>query len=289
MVIRYAPVRVNHGFDSSASPNWQMVPVGGTRVLAVSGVAGLVPRVRTLRAGTDPVTATLSGSGANIRLTLTGARAPGRCWVEWVPSAAFVGAVDTGNTLEISVKTEKVIRTAFHYVTDNRKQKTNRKIDDLDRMITAANAILTPQANVTLQRKSAAVLEIAQNLGDVVRYSRHLEGAPDNVDPAQHEWGVVTAGADATADFNVFFVRRYEQDNTPYVNDTRAGTIASEKNCLLEDNIDSPPETLAHETLHLLGIDPHSGNRTHLIASGAVRTGQVIDRDEANTINPSGT
>ena len=288
MAVRYAPTQVNKGFDKSVSPNWQMVPVGGTRTLVVTGQVGLVPRVRSA-ARVDPVTATVTKMGTTYRLTLTGSATAGRAWVEWVPSQDFVGPVDNDYVLEVSVKAEKTIRTAFHYVSDGRKQITNRKIADLDAMITGANAILTPQANIKLTRKSAAALPIAQNLGDIVRFSKHLEGPPDNVDPKQHEWGVVTAGADGTADFNVFFVHAYEQDNTPYVNDTRAGTIASEKNCLLEDNIDNASETLAHETLHLLGIGPHSAVTSHLIASGAVRTGQVISRDEANTTNPSGT
>ena len=49
----------------------------------------------------------------------------------------------------------------------------------------------------------------------MVRFSSHLEGPPDNVAPAQHEWDDLLALADTTADFNVFFVKEYEQDNTP--------------------------------------------------------------------------
>jgi hypothetical protein len=273
---------VNAGFDPSVSPNWQMVPVGGMRLLVVTGSAGLIPRIRSANPRTTPLTVTTSGLPGIVLLTLSGISA-GRAWVEWVPSASFAGPVTNDSQLEISVKAQKPIRTAFHYVSDGRRQVTNRRIADLDAMITGANAILTPQANVKLMRKSAAALPIAKNLGRVVQFSSHIPGVP----AWQHEWDDVTAGADATADFNVFFVHEYEQTRTPLIDETRAGTIAAEKNCLLEDDIASAPETLAHETLHLLGID-HSPTTSHLIASGAIRTGQFISRDQANAINQSG-
>ena len=283
MVVRYFPARPNHGFDSSVNPNWQMVPVGGTRVLFVAGSSGLVPRVRSANPRSTPLTATAATVRGVTFLVLTGGVSAGRAWVEWVPSASFVGA--STDVLEVSVKAEKSLSTAFHYVSDGRRQVTNRRIADLNTMIDGANAILVSQANVRLRRKSAVPLPIAKNLGRVVQYSAHLAGVP----AWQHEWDDVTASADATADFNVFFVHEYEQTRTPLIDETRAGTIASEKNCLLEDDIDNASETLAHETLHLLGIDDHSPTTSHLIASGAVRTGQVINRDQANTINPSGT
>jgi hypothetical protein len=284
VAITFSPRIANYGFDRSTSPKWQMVPVGGERVLLLTGAAGLVPRVR------DPaiLEAIQTVTGRTTSLKLKG-RTAGRTAIEWVPSATFAGPVQGGFTLEVSVKAQKKVRTAFHYVSDGRRQVTNRRIRDLDAMIAAANHLLTPQANVAIERKSAAALPIAQKLGRVVRFSSHLTGPPDNVPIAQHEWDDVVAGADATADFNVFFVRRYEQDNTPLVNNTRAGTIATEKNCLLEDNITSASETLAHETIHLLGIDPHSATRSHLIAGGDVRTGRHITRDQANIVNASGT
>lgn len=285
MAVRYSPTQVNHGFDGSVSPNWQMVPVAGTRVLLVTGSSGLVPRVRSANPLVVSLTAVQTTIMGVVFLTLTGGGVPGRAWVEWVPSAGFVGAVTNDFQLEVSVKRLKPIRTAFHYVSDGRRQITNRQIADLTGMLVAANRILTPQSNVKLIRKSAAPLPIAKNLGRVVQFSSHIPGVP----AWQHEWDDVTAGADATADFNVFFVHEYEQTRTPLIDETRAGTIASEKNCILEDDITSASETLAHETLHLLGIDDHSPTTSHLIASGAVRTGQVINRDQANTINTSGT
>lgn len=281
MPISYTKQQTLQGFDSTVTPNWQMVPVGGTRTLNVTGHGTLVPRVRPA----NIATVALTNTGNTGRLVITG-REAGKGHVEWVPNLEHSGTVETAKKLEISVKAERRIQTAFHYIKDNAGHTTNRSISDLNTLITGVNAILRTQANVTMVRKSAATAEVAQNLGAVVRFSSHLAG----VAASEHEWDDVTAHADATADFNVFFVWEYEQDNTPAVNNTRAGTIAAEKNCLMEDRMTSShAETLAHETVHLLGIGDHSGTHQHLIASGAHRTGQLISKSQANTINPSGT
>jgi hypothetical protein len=289
MSIRFSPQVMAQGFDNFSTPKWQMVPMtGGVRVLEISGHGKLVPRVR---AAADVLTAVQTASGSKTILTLTGGKNAGKAFVEWVPDLKFVGAVDTAFTLEVSVKALKTINTAFHYVDDGRKQKTKRQIADLDAMIAGANLILTPQANLKLARKSAAALPIAQNLGDVVRFSSHLTGPPDNVPIAQHEWDDLFAKVDATADFNVFFVKEFEIDATPYIDDSaEAGTVATDKMCIFEDRVIRPAsEVLAHETVHLLGIGDHSSNNWHLIASGATRKGRWINRDQANTVNPSGT
>ena len=281
MGVNYLPQKADFGFDASVSPRWQMVPVGKTRILNVSGAAGMTLRIA------DPtlLSASVKGGGAKLVLTLEGLKA-GKTLVEWVPKS---GAPLRSNSLEVSVKAEKRIRTAFHYVKDNAGHETARKQADLPALISSINAILTPQSNVSLESKSAGEVTVPQNLGPVVRFSSHLTGAPHNVPIAEHEWDDVTKFSDASADFNVFFVWEYEQDATPNVNNVRAGTIAGEKNCLADDVIKNTAETLAHETIHLLGIGPHSGNASHLISSGAVRTGRKISRDQANIINPSGT
>lgn len=315
MPIRFTPRIANNGLDTGPAPDWQMVPLAGSRTLTLAGVGALVPVPKDA----SIVKAVQTSSGAGHQLVLTGLKA-GKTLIDWVtaPSNTGTGAVAgaiiggvlgglggaaaghrigrnaaagaapagpvAGFQLEVSVKAERKINTAFHYVDDGRVQKTSRAIADLAALVAGANAILDRQANVKIVKKSAAALPIAQNLRKVVRFSSHLPG----VAASQHEWDDVTAHADAAADFNVFFVKKYEQDDTPLENNTRAGTIAAEKNCLLEDNIANAAETLAHETIHLLGIGPHSPTRGHLIASGAVRNGQFISKAQANQINPSG-
>ncbi|WP_281932060.1 hypothetical protein [Roseibium album] len=278
----FAPRIPMFGFDASASPKWQMVPRGWERTLVVRGAGALIPDLIP----NDIAKITYSRVGADHHLTIKGLKA-GKGFIRFVPNAGFTGPVLNSDILEISVKTEVKINTAFHYVKDNAGHKTNRNIGDLNALIRGVNRLLDTQANVRMYRKSARAITVPQNLGATVRFSSHLPG----VAAAEHEWDDVTNFADAAADFNVFFVWQYEQDATPAVNNTRAGTLAGEKNCLMQDVItgSSHAETLAHETIHLRGIGPHSGTATHLIASGAVRTGQLISRAQANTINPSGT
>jgi hypothetical protein len=288
MAITFAPRIAFAGFDRSPTPKWQMVPVKGTRILTISGAGGLIPRVRIVSGDASALTAAQATARGTTTLTLTGGDKPGRGFVEWVPSLTDAGPVQTGFALEVSVKDEKKISTAFHYVDDGKKQKTKRKIADLNAMIVAANAILTPQANVKIDRKSAAALPIAQNLGRVVRFSSHLTGPPHNVPIAQHEWDDVVAHKDGSADFNVFFVREYEQDEHPLVDNDAAGTIAAEKCCIFEDRMSvSAGETLAHETGHLLGFSGHSATAGHLMIGAG--SGRFIPRDVANMMNTSGT
>src|SRR5262245_44435395 len=109
MAVRCTPRQVNHGFDRSASPAFQMVPANGTRILDVSGVRGLVPRVRNSDPSNPALTITVSGARSTVRLTLTGGPVAGLAWVEWVSSADFVGAIATDRTLEVSVKTERLL------------------------------------------------------------------------------------------------------------------------------------------------------------------------------------
>lgn len=281
MPTSFSPRIPLQGFDRAVSPNWQMVPRGWPRTVVVRGAGALIPEL--IPAGIARLT--YRRVGRDHHLTIKGLK-EGKGYIRFVPNAGFVGPVPNSDMLEISVKTEVKIRTAFHYVKDNAGHATTRRQADLDNLIRGVNRILDFQANVRMYKKSTRTITVPQNLGATVRFSSHLPA----VAAAEHEWDDVTAFADAAADFNVFFVWSYEQDNTPAVNNTRAGTLAGEKNCLMQDAINgSHAETLAHETIHLRGIGAHSGTNTHLIASGAVRTGQVISRDQANRINPSGT
>ncbi len=269
MAAHFAEIRPNDGFDGFASPNWQMVPVGGFKIVWLWNAAGLPiassnSRIATVRASTI-LNMTI--------LTITGVRA-GSCQIQ-VGLGPLFDAV-----LDVSVKNKKTVRTAFHYVDDGRVQKTRRQIADLNNLIAASNQILLPQANIEITRHSAAVLPIAQNLRRVVRFSSHLPG----VAARQHEWDIVTGHADRTADFNVFFVVEYEQDRTPHIDDSAdAGTLGG--SCIFEDNtVDPAGLVLAHELLHHLGVD-HTNNRRDLMFDGSP-SGSFIPKDHANTANP---
>jgi hypothetical protein len=285
MTIGFAPRLAFHGFAQFVTPKWQMVPVGGERRLRLTGVGALVPRV----ADSTILTAVQTKTGANVELVLTGVKA-GLTNIEWVPTLATAGPVAPGFKLDVSVKEKKDVSTAFFYVDDGHVQKTRRRIADLDRLLIRANAILTPQANVEIVRRSAAALPVAQNLGDVVRFSTHLTGPPDNVPIAQHEWDDLLALKDAAADYNVFFVKEYEDDTTPYSDLADAGTLAADKMTIFEDdNGHDEALELAHEAVHALGVDPHESNAIFLMATGASGIGRLLTRTQSDIINPSGT
>ncbi|HRE54186.1 MAG TPA: hypothetical protein PLP22_05270 [Candidatus Competibacter sp.] len=268
MAARFVELQPHNGFDRFANPNWQMVPAIGSRTLLLQGV-GDVPV-----ASSNPRIATVSVSEVfGVRFVrINGVRA-GSCQIQVGLGPIF------DVVLDVSVKNKKRVRTSFHYVDDGRVQKTSRLIGDLNDMIAAANQIVLPQANVELTRHGAAPLRIAQNLRRVVRFSAHLSG----VAARQHEWDIVTGHADRTADFNVFFVKEYEQDRTPLRDDAEAGTLGG--SCIFEDDtIDPAGLVLAHELVHHLGVD-HTNNQRDLMFDGSP-SGIFIPKDHANTANP---
>jgi hypothetical protein len=286
MAIHFAPRLANNGFAQFVTPKWQMVPVGGTRELILSNVGSLMPRV----ANSAFLTVTQRPAGHHtLLLTLTGVAA-GLTSVEWFPTVTTLGPASPGFQLDVSVKDEKRVSTAFFYVDDGHVQKTRRRVADLDAMLVRVNRILTPQANVVLVKRSAAALPVAKNMGRVVRFAQHLTGPPNNVPAAEDDWADLVALRDASADFNVFFVKEYEQDMTPNHDDADAGTIASDKMTVFEDNNGNDPVAeLAHEFVHGLGVAPHESNAMFLMATGAHGIGRLLTRTEMDIINPSGT
>lgn len=285
MAIAFAPRLAFHGFAQYVTPKWQMVPVDGVRRLKLTGAGALLPRVRD----TSIVTAAQVKSAAGVELTLTGVKA-GLTSIEWVPSLDIAGPVATGFTLAVSVKAKRDISTAFFYVDDGRVQKTRRRPADIDALIIRVNAILTPQANVAVVKRSAAALVVAQNLGRVVRFAAHLTGPPNNMAAAEDEWDDLLALRDAAADFNVFFVREYEQEALSVVDGADAGTIASDKMCVFEDNQgNDTAAALAHETVHALGVSAHEASNIFLMATGARGVGRLLTRTQSDLINTSGT
>jgi hypothetical protein len=286
MPIHFAPVLAFHGFAQFVSPKWQMVPVGGERKLVLSNVGTLVPRVA------HPAVLTIAQaplSHRRIRLTLTGLSA-GLTYIEWMPTSAPVGPAAPGYRLDVSVKAEKQVSTAFFYVDDGHRQKTRRTIADLDSLLIRVNRILTPQANVVIVRRSAAALPVAKNMGRVVRFAQHLTGPPHNVPAAQDDWVDLRSLRDASANFNVFFVKEYEDDMTPNRDSVDAGTLASDKMTVFEDNIGNDTAgSLAHEFVHGLGVHGHMNNPMFLMATGRRGIGRLLTRTQMDVINTSGT
>lgn len=256
------------GFDSDPAPPWQMVPTGGARpVFLVNGqglnVVSTNPRVVTVVE--LPMTQNISPR----LITLAGV-AKGNAFIE-ARNAAGAQA-----RLEVDVKDKKTVRASFNYVRDNAGHTTTRAVADAGQLIRGVNDILLAQANVEMTLHTARPVTVNQNLHRVVMYARHLR----NVPRIWHEWDLVTALGDSTADFNVFFVWEYEQDDSPYTDNAEAGTLGA--NCIFEDNtVQDAAETLAHEFGHFLGCPDVNG--AGLLMSPA---GRRVRKHEVNTMNP---
>jgi hypothetical protein len=281
MAATFTNITSNNGFDSSVNPPWQMVPEGGIRTIYLIDGAGLVVTSnKPLRASVLEVPVGITPL-LNARQFIVMGLAKGGAMITAGPAGGAATA-----SLEVTVKGLKRVRTTFHLVKDSATppHSTRRTRADVDTLLTFANRILVAQSNVRIDKHDVRVTTVAGNLRRVVRFSSHLPG----VAASQHEWDIVVSHRDNSADFNLFFVWEYEQDRTPYSDDANAGTIALEMNCLMEDRIAVPGRTMAHETVHALGVADHTNDATNLM-SAAPRTaglGEQMNRAQIDVINP---
>jgi len=262
-----------------------MVPVLGVRYVILRGGAGLTVT------STDPTTATVAEVAAGA--LPAGERAPS------VPADRFfkIAGVKKGNTsleaklgaaaaaasLDLGVKDKKTVNIAFNFVKDNAGHSTRRVPASVDNWVKGIHYIFFGQSNIEIKKKAASWVTVPQNLGAVVRFSAHIPGVP----AAEHEWAVVTALGDATADMNIFLVWEYEQDNTPLTDNTDAGTLAN--NCIFEDQAGSQlAETFAHEIGHYLGCPDVNvvARKLELMYGITDQRGVHMPRAAVDTMNP---
>lgn len=269
---RFVPVRPKEGFDPTVWPHWQMVPARGERRVRLLDSEGLeVVSTNTLVCTAEEVPAEAALPGVPEFILRGDLR--GRAFIQ----ARKGKRVFT--QLQVGVKARKRVKATFHFVRDRAGHTTTRNPAQLDGLVSRANDILTPQANVEIVKHGTRNTFINVDLGNVVRFQVDAAGRFTSVD----EWHLVTAKADPSADLNVFFVWEYEQDDTPDIDDTAAGTL--DGNCIFEDVISRPAEsTLAHETGHFLGCE-HTDEGLDLLMSPG-RTDDRIGRDHANIMNP---
>jgi hypothetical protein len=275
MATHFEKARSNDGFDDSPTPPWLMVPTAGEKKAIL--VDGEMMSVTSQ----DLSVATVSekpGTAGNKKRELI---------IKGLKKGTTLIDVKSGGTskaqLDVAVKDRKTVKMAFNYVSDNAGHKTWRVRASAPRWIKIINSIYLPQTNIEFKNHSVNNVNIPQNLGRVVRFSTHLIG----VAASQHEWGIVTAKGDSTADFNIFFVWEYEQDNTPRIDHTDAGTSGG--NCIFEDRAGKEVgETLSHEAGHFLGVnDTYANTEKNLLMYGITDArGRKIPKAHANTMNP---
>lgn len=280
MSTHFAGILENNGFDGTVNPPWLMIPLGGIKHVSLLEGRGLNlvssdPSVISVSTS-EPFSGTVLAGARIVTVTVRGLR----------PGTAFIEArqgTSVKARLEVAVKRPKAIRVAFNFVRDNAGHQTRRTPASVSQYLAVMNRIYTPQSNIHFRRHTVRWVTVNKNLGNVVRFSSHLHGVPT----AQHEWDDVSKHADSTADFNVFFVWEYEQDNTPYQDHTDAGTLGS--NCLFEDRAGvEVGETLAHEAGHFLGgNDTYASSDRPLLMYGYTDLrGRKISKPHASIMNP---
>lgn len=263
------------GFDGAVNPPWQMVPMSGQKTVILKNADNLTvvsrnPGIATVE--DDPKCFVHGGRELIIK-----GKTKGTTFIDVKNGATTVAS------LEVAVKTKKTVQASFHLVEDNAGHKTSRTTSSIDGWVKTMNDIFLPQANIQVTKKRAISVKINKDLGAVVRFSSHLPGVP----ASEHEWDLVIAKGDASADFNVFFVWEYEQDINPNHDDTDAGTLG--KNCIFEDHAGTNVgDTLAHELGHTLGVnDFYGATEKPLLMYGITdQRGQKIPKAHANTMNP---
>jgi hypothetical protein len=238
------------GYDAGITPNGLVVPVGGTRGAALDN-----PGDAMTFSNDTPAVATVARN--NDTLTVTGA----------AHGSATITAVESGqtiDTLEVSVKRRVDKTVNYHFVSDNAGHTTTRSQGD-ETALTDSLQLWGNQANVHFQTGAAAPLQINQDLGDAVVWSRG----------AGNEWNIVTGHATAP-DWNVFLVWEYRQST-----DANAGTLGG--NTLLEDDVCDDGLTLAHEAGHFRGRRGHNTRGVMGVCGDPDRP--RVPKADADTVN----
>ena len=267
------------GFDKDAAPRWQMVPVDGDRYMALRNGAGLTVT------SNDPTVVTVTEI-AQAAIP----REPERMPVQAGDRIFKLHGVKKGNAriqakngaaldveLEVDVKDKKTVRVTFNFVRDSAGHHTTRVPASAASWVATLNYVYRWQANIHVVLRQTRNVAVASDLGPQVMW-----------DPTPtSEWNTVTALGDPGADMNYFLVWEYEQDATPTIDNTDAGTLGS--NCIFEDHAGTAVAvSMAHEMGHFLGRPDHyvAARRLELMYGITDRRGIHLPKADVNGMNP---
>ena len=178
--------------------------------------------------------------------------------------------------LDVNIKNKLTVRTTFNFVRDNAGHQTNRAAASAQGWVNSMNYIYNGQANIFIRVLHARNVQVMQDLGPQVMWTS----------TAPNEWDTVTALGEAGADMNYFLVWEYEQDATPAIDNTDAGTLG--RNCIFEDNAGTQiGVTMAHEMGHHLGRpDIYNAAQKHFLMYGITdQRGFHLSKADVNIMN----
>ncbi len=265
------------GFDKDQSPKWQMVPVNGTRYIALRNGAGLTVRsepanvltISEIPRSQLPTTGRhlmpLQATDRIFKLVGTG---KGHALVKAIAANGAVAA-----QLQVDTKHRKTVSVTFNFVNDSAGHHTRRSPTAAVSWVRDMNWIYNGQANIFIHLRTTRSLAVPTDLGEEVTWSAGVNS----------EWNQLTALRDPAADMNYFLVWEYQQD----ADDTDAGTLTG--NCIFEDNAGHAiGVTMAHEMGHHLGADDHydAARRIHLMHGITDARGEHLPMEDVNVMNP---
>lgn len=270
------------GWDSAASPKWQMVPIDGDRFMYLHDGAGLtvtssntaVVTVTEITKGDIPAGSDKLAPRAGDRFFKFRGKSKGN---------AKIQAKNAGGTVvtevEVDTKPELTKNVTFYFIKDSATpvHKTNKVPAEAAQWVLTVNYIYQ-QCNIKIVSPAGSWKTLSGDRGAAIEYT---DGSTD-------DWAALRAMRDPGADVTVFHVWEYEQDGTPASDNANGGTVRTSKMSVVEDNAASVhAHTIAHELGHAFGLPDLSSNATrHHIMWGAGRTGQHMSKSEVNTINP---